>query len=304
MPVLAPKSSGDDALLDRAYRTLQRRLSKTIDSIVEALVRRGMGQAGEAVAGPVGPLYFDFADLTARCMAFVDLVARQEIITTARAARSFEDDPKPISEDDLPAYLKQPFVEAIREFAARDPVLARTADAVAQAYSRQRFAIARSTSVEFTTKVQQKLLVAQRAGTGMEETIKLFRKEGLGDAYAETVFRTNLATAVTAGRSAMARDPDLKGFLIGWRWLAVGDTDTRKNHMAMHGKRFRVENPIWDVWGPPGGFNCRCERVEITRPEAEENGWLDKNGLLKESEPPNALPDPGFRQSAVRRIYG
>lgn len=190
-------------------------------------------------------------------MAFADMIARLRLIRNAesqgeyRRIASYER-----LEEQAPDFLNLPFTAAIESFAAREPVLAMSAPAVTVAYQRQSFALARSTSIELTAVVQRSLGNVMKGVETYPDFVKRFRAEGLSDAYAETVFRTNLNSAQTAGRVEQASDPELRGFIVAWRYFSVRDTDTRPNHAAMDGFMASLDAPVWSVWMPPNGFSC------------------------------------------------
>lgn len=77
----------------------------------------------------------------------------------------------------------------------------------------------------------------------------------VSDQYAETVFRTERTTASAAGRVAQMFNPALDDFVIAMRYHAVGDADTRSNHMANHGRIWSKWHPIWRERLPSNGFN-------------------------------------------------
>jgi SPP1 gp7 family putative phage head morphogenesis protein len=232
--------------------------------------------------------------LVVRVMAFADLLARVRLVRDVKRD-ACEDGDKPhfgryrmfdaagmyarIS-DDLPDFLTQPWDEAIDDFAEREPVIQRSAEAVAEAYQRHQFSMAYSASLEINQQVKDMILRAlqgeggkdtgQRVPsgpgerdikvltpTGIEEIVSLFREQtakGFSDNYAHVVFRTNIATAQSAGRLQMASDPDLAQFMLGWEYIARLDTATRPNHAAMHGHIAAVHAPVWKIWVPPNGY--------------------------------------------------
>jgi SPP1 gp7 family putative phage head morphogenesis protein len=71
-----------------------------------------------------------------------------------------------------------------------------------------------------------------------------------------TIYQTNMQTSYMVGRyqSFMANADD-RPF---WEYVAVMDSKTRQSHRAMHGRIFRYDDPFWDSFYPPNGFNCRC----------------------------------------------
>jgi hypothetical protein len=101
--------------------------------------------------------------------------------------------------------------------------------------------------------------------------------------------------ALAAGEA----EPNPTRYLI---WWTQADDRVRQrplhNHAVMHGKVFAVDHPIWNVWWPPAGHNCRCYIGTITAAEAQDLGYTgpEPTGpwpLAPDTGLP-ALPDPGF----------
>lgn len=101
--------------------------------------------------------------------------------------------------------------------------------------------------------------------------------------HLETIFRTNLFSAYNAGRyrQGMATS-DLLPY---WQYKAVLDSRTRASHARMNNFIARKDDPVWDLWFPPNGFNCRCTVISLT----EERAAREDRGM-----PPVGIPDEGF----------
>ena len=123
------------------------------------------------------------------------------------------------------------------------------------------------------------------------------------DARIATIFRTNVMSALNGGRDeifrvaedpAQAADP-----IVAYQYSAVMDDRTRPDHAAMDGRIYGAKDPIWAIWNPPNGYNCRCVRVPILRSQAAAMG----EGELS-TEPPMiggvvVMPDKGFGKLAA-----
>jgi phage gp29-like protein len=102
-----------------------------------------------------------------------------------------------------------------------------------------------------------------------------------------------------AGGAALAAGAARPRYLI---WLTAGDEKVRQrplhNHAVMHGKVFAIDHPIWSVWWPPAGHNCRCVIGTISEAEAENLGYTGPEPTGPWPIAPDtglpALPDPGF----------
>ena len=232
-------------------------------------------------------------------MVAVDLAGREQLVAQAglHAAAT-----KTAVPSKLPDYLRLPMVEAGEALASRRPVIADTADRVREAYARNQFALARSTDIAVTRRVHADLVGHVAHGGSLSEFTATMRESGFSDSYAETVYRTNLATAYTQGRVDQSTHPDMEGFIVAWRWLATRDVATRPNHRAMDGFAAALDAPVWRVFGIPAGYNCRCSVSPISRYAAEREGrWRD--GRFVNDEPRGVLPDPGFRTGMRGGVY-
>jgi SPP1 gp7 family putative phage head morphogenesis protein len=192
------------------------------------------------------------------------------------------------------------FEEAVSDILEREPALAEGWAAVSELYTTQHgFALAKSADVEITRRVQA--VVAQTIREGRAPGAAAEEIAGLGGwtrAYAETVFRTNAATAYTAGTFEQARDPDIAAVMTAFEYLAARDADTRENHAALHGLIAATDDPLWNTYAPPCGYNCRCDLRLVSKYELEEMGLIGPAGQVLRRIPPNFSaggPDPGFR---------
>jgi SPP1 gp7 family putative phage head morphogenesis protein len=105
----------------------------------------------------------------------------------------------------------------------------------------------------------------------------------------ETIYRTNMQGAYMAGRRlAQEENAEERPYL---QYIAVADASTRPEHIAMNGKIFHINDPIWNTWTPPCGYNCRCRTRALTEEQAERKGGASKA--------PEVQPDPGFRTNTA-----
>ena len=103
----------------------------------------------------------------------------------------------------------------------------------------------------------------------------------------KTIFETNLQAAYQAGRYRQMTDPAVLAALPYWRYIAVRDGSTRPTHLAMHGRIWRADHPMWRNWYPPNGFNCRCTVIAVSQSQIERNGWR-----IEEDDPTGKLIEP------------
>lgn len=194
-----------------------------------------------------------------------------------------------------------PFREAIENIVTREPRLAESAAEVAELYAREHvFALARSTDIALTRKIRDVMASALEKGFDPSDHGRVIAEMGeWTQAYGETVFRTNAATAFTAGKFEQVQDPDVADLIPAFEYNAVRDSSVRHNHLAADGLVAGTKDPIWKIFAPPLGYNCRCSLRYVDRYELEERHLLDASGRVIRHTPPNfsrAYPDPGFKR--------
>jgi SPP1 gp7 family putative phage head morphogenesis protein len=124
--------------------------------------------------------------------------------------------------------------------------------------------------------------------TAVREMRRLLEDEGITEAkptVVETLVRTQSQMAFGAAQYIMDQD-DPADLIWGYTYVTVGDDRVRESHALMNGVTRPKDDPIWDLWWPPNGWNCRCQLVAILN-------FQDK--LQVETEvPEDADPDEDF----------
>lgn len=184
----------------------------------------------------------------------------------------------------------------------KQQVLTRPAfDALAEGTKRRAFTVAGIAKNDMIDTVHAELRrqiavgsATEGAGVSLREFHK-FAKTRLESAgwtpsspsHVETIFRTNIISAVSSGRYAEMHQPAVMAALPLWQILAVRDPRTRDTHKAANGVVLLATDPFWKHAYPPFGYNCRCKVCARTQ------AWLAR--ASKSLGPtPRDLPDPGF----------
>lgn len=116
----------------------------------------------------------------------------------------------------------------------------------------------------------------------------------------ETIFRTNLQTAFQVGRYQQMKRPEVVEMRPYWLYDAVNDGATRPSHRALDGMVRRHDDPFWEEWYPPNGFNCRCRVIPLSAEAVARRGLTIQSGDLPKSwdketgEILQMSPDKGF----------
>lgn len=88
----------------------------------------------------------------------------------------------------------------------------------------------------------------------------------------KTIYRTNLQSAYMTGRYRQMMD-NVEA-RPNWQYVAVMDERTRPAHAAMNGLVFRYDDPFWEHFYPPNGFNCRCTVRALSSRDVESRGLM------------------------------
>lgn len=118
----------------------------------------------------------------------------------------------------------------------------------------------------------------------------------------ETIYTTNLRTSYQAGRYANLEDN--AAFRPYWQYIAVMDDRTRKEHKELHGKVFRHDDPFWENFFPPNGWNCRCTVKSLSQKDLDRLGLTVENSAGKLRDATAELPNGTKVQGKVYRTNG
>jgi len=271
------------------------------------------------------------ATIVAEGMALADLLGRHRIHRILEAEGVDLDDPggavesaEPVDVsavagafalEAFPVVPKVPFDKAVDSVLSRTPTLARTGVAVAKAYARWGFAAARSISEAVTARLQKLVARATKEGLSVPDGRRAVRElSGWSKSYSETVYRTNLVTAFTAGEFQEARKPTVSKFVLGFAVIGSTDSNTRRgrsedggeNHLAAMGLVAPVDHAVWRTATPPYGYNCRHSIRPVTKFEARRKGWLNDDGGLRLVKPAKFAafrPHPNFVANTAQSVY-
>lgn len=155
------------------------------------------------------------------------------------------------------------------------------------------FTVAGLAKLDVLQDVQNALIEAQEKGQSLEtfkqNFLSLLKKKGwYGEQTVKrpdgsvkevnvsspwrvkTIYRTNMATAAMAGMYKELKS--MTGLMPYWRYVTVGDGRVREEHAKIHGKILRHDDPFWDKYFPPNGYNCRCRVEALSEEEMKKKG--------------------------------
>lgn len=291
------------------------------------LKRLMVGMAEAAFLGTGGvEAQAKFTRALSRTMALADVLGRKKVLEDSRKRgpkfRALDTNYDMMVAARFGGYgtLSDPtddsFEEAFFTLIEREPIIAKSQEEIQKAYGLgQKFAVTglparlgKKAAQEITVKLWEKVAELGMEGRSPVQAKRVLAEIGnFAESYAETIYRTNLAGAYTAGRFRQMQDPDVRAVAPAFEYMAIGDHSTRKNHAAADGLLADVSDGVWDRVSPPMGYNCRCDLRIVDRFELEDRGLLLKSGHVKLHTPATfkeAHPDKGFVVSRPdRRIY-
>lgn len=270
-----------------------------------------------------------FRGVLIRCLVLANLIGRSGAAHALRLRFAQEVVPHVVvaayTESSLgEGFLTRPFTEAINSFAGKVPHLRATIDAMLPVMRDKAFWVTGIESTEAVVKIQQgitmKLANMSTGGTLGDWIAEQQAKEasGLSAARLETVYRTNVMTALNEGTDAQLSEPEMVDATALWKLVEVHDRRTRGNpsglypnagpHYQMDGFIEAPEHPVWAQigWPGPAGYNCRRSLYPLGWLTAQRLGFATKdrrliqqaidrhNGERWEYIRRGAYPDKGF----------
>lgn len=206
------------------------------------------------------------------------------------------------------------FEEAVKYFGDKLPITSSEFHRLSEEYKTLAFTVSGYTQAGVLKKFHDELLKAIDDGltmkdfkNSMNDFLERRGYEGLTNFQADNIFRTNVQTAYQVGHYKQMADPDVMKLRPYWQYDAVGDQRTRPSHLAMDGRVFRADDPIWNTWYPPNGFRCRCSIVTLSERQVRERGLKVETEMPTAAEVGgryvNILPDPQFSSNPAQHAF-
>lgn len=168
--------------------------------------------------------------------------------------------------------------EAIAWFRKRVPVLKVVWDALEEKAREQAFTVAGASQMDLVHDVWEAIDEAIANGTTFE-TFKATIGDRLTRDWGEqrprrlqTIFRTNVQLAYSAGRHWQMTEPAVKSARPFWLFDAVIDNATSTICRERNGVLLPADHPWWRFNYPPLHFECRSGARTLTRAQAEARG--------------------------------
>jgi len=186
---------------------------------------------------------------------------------------------------DLALAFKMEPREAVKYFKEKDYLISDNWADVWQKQHARAFTVAKATKLSVLREIRLGLDKALAAGATEREFIKTLKpalakmgwwgKDKFGRQLGstrrlKTIFRTNMASSYNAGRyREQKRRAESRPY---WQYVAVLDQRTRDQHRDLNDKVFRHDDPFWDYFYPPNGYNCRCRVRALSERKLKREG--------------------------------
>ncbi len=172
--------------------------------------------------------------------------------------------------------FKMKYEEAIKHFNDKTPIMFETLEEISEEVRSNFFWLKKSTDLECTDKVFSYLRKAIEEGDTLKEfkegAVEVLKKAGLGKKghYLETVFRTNIQSAYSAGNwkqqyESRERFPYLQ-------YIITKDINTSDICLNFANRVYRYDSPFWNKYYPPNHYRCRTTTISLSKEEVNEAG--------------------------------
>ncbi|SHI60651.1 PBECR2 nuclease fold domain-containing protein [Halodesulfovibrio aestuarii] len=189
---------------------------------------------------------------------------------------------------------------AIAYWKDKVPVSASEYKALNESARSRAFAVSSLARVDQVAAMQDAIGRAIKDGETFEDfkkrIVEIAKNAELRPWQLANIYRTNIQSAYMAGRyTQMKRTTKSRPY---WRYVAVGDQQTRLDHLALHGKVYPHDHEFWDSFFPPNGFGCRCSVQSLSDFQMRKRGLKaekDMPGIVHAKHPATGEPLPPVR---------
>jgi len=187
-------------------------------------------------------------------------------------------------------FTRQPFEKAIAFLRQKTAIPSTEWDQIWSEAQDYCFSVTGVTRADILADIQEAIAQALENGTPLSQFKKDFEaiatnKGWLPPTGVDTpwrlalIFNQNIRGAYAAGRSEQLDDPDILAARQYRLYRHRDSMQPRPAHLALDGKVFLAQDPIWQSIMPVNGFGCRCAVFALSDRDLERRG-------LSISEPP------------------
>jgi SPP1 gp7 family putative phage head morphogenesis protein len=151
-----------------------------------------------------------------------------------------------------------------------------------------------SVAKEATSEIIKQGMHVREAQKYLGERLDAAGLSGTNPYLLNTLVRTQIAIAYSAGQWNALQDPFIQQELWGYEIVTARDDRVRPTHAACDGMKLPKNDPTWNYLWPPlfGDYNCRCIVVEIWNDDSEKLRTENRLDI-------NVGPDNGFNAGRI-----
>lgn len=172
--------------------------------------------------------------------------------------------------------FKLKYEEAIKYFNDKTPISYEALEEISEEVRSKFFWLKKSTDLECTDRVFFYIRKVLEEGSTLEDfkqaAQEILKKAGLSQNghYLETVFRTNIQSAYSAGNwkqqyESRERFPYLQ-------YIITKDINTSDICLTFADRIYRYDSDFWKKYYPPNHFRCRATTISLSSDEIKESG--------------------------------
>lgn len=196
-----------------------------------------------------------------------------------------------------PAWLKQPFKEAVAYFRKKVAIPVESYQQLTADLHDWAFVVARMTQADLIKSAQWLVDRAISEGMSFDEFQRSWQRligrqgwQPSNPRHIWTIFDTNFRGAMGAGRYQQMREPSVLARRPLWRWRWRDSPNPRKEHQKLHNKAIPADHSFWRGGRVPAGWGCRCAIFSLSEDAARRKGIE----ILDNPPDPKLIFEPGF----------
>ncbi len=268
--VQSKKKALDKAQLDRVYTSIDDNIvkKKVVDPLSEAMIAEV-----EKIKNinDLNKINVVFPKEFLQFLTIANLQGQLDIINQSKLSKV-----KEFANEETIDLFNLPYDEAIKYLQEKIPSLYDDIEEITAANAQKYFWVKKSTSLELTKKMQNDLIHSLKEGISFKEWTKTFNMDlynSLGitnsGSYTETVYRTNVQNAYSAGR--FERQERQAVNFPYWQYNSLMDSVTTEICTQLNDKVYRSDDPIWKEIYPPSHYNCRSSVIAYSQDDIIED---------------------------------
>lgn len=191
--------------------------------------------------------------------------------------------------NDVKAYQTVPFERQIAYFSKKINLPTNSYDEVSAMMHDYAFVVAGANTAEMVADFRRAMDRAITDGQSFDEFKKHYKEIAKRHQFddsnhrAKLIYTTNLYASYNHGR--YEQQSRLRDVLPYWQYQHNDNANPRLHHKALDGVVYRADDPWWQSYYPPRGYNCHCTV------RAYDDKDLERYGLTVSTPPPIEYED-------------